>query len=68
MDDRSQRIVAANLVARRVQESCSTKTSFRELFSQHSLTVSIAWFSAAWQEELVPGTCCAVDLVLWLAR
>ena len=45
MDDRSQCIPAANLgtklLARRVQESCSTTTSFRELILQHSLTVSI---------------------------
>ena len=44
---RSQRILAANLgtklLARRVQESCSITTSFREQISQHSLAVSIAW-------------------------
>ena len=69
---RSQRILAANLgtklLAKGVQESCSITTSFREPISQHSLTVSIAWFSAVWQEELVPGTCCTIDLTLRLAR
>ena len=35
---------------------------------RNSPTVSIAWFSAAWQEELAPGTWCVVDLILRLAR
>ena len=58
MEDRSQRIAAASLgtklLARQVfggVQACTASTD------RVAILFWIEWFSAAWQEELVPGTC-----------
>ena len=44
------------------------KFSCREPVARHSHAMSIAWSSAAWQEELVPGSCWATTRKPLLSR